>query len=116
MLFVNCRHLGLRQSCFPPTGSNRSLAKAGQNTNGRAAKRSISQMFRTYHTRYLGGTIDSNTADIKGTDRRSANNEYPIGTISVICFCFHQFTPLRRVHGLQCSAYDQDFVYKSDAF
>ena len=28
MLFVNCRHLGLRQRCFSPTGSNRSLAKA----------------------------------------------------------------------------------------
>ena len=31
-------------------------------------------------------------------------------------FFFHQFTPLRRVQGLQCSAYDQYFIYKSDAF
>ena len=36
-----------------------------------------------------------------GTDPWSAINDYPIGTISVICFCFHQFTPLRRIQGLQ---------------
>ena len=49
-----------------------------------------------------------------GTDRWSANNEYLIGTVQ--CYFFHRFTPLRRVQGLQCSAYDLYFIYKSDAF
>ena len=34
----------------------------------------------------------------------------------MFCFVFHPFTPLRRVQGLQCSAYDLYFIYKSDAF
>ena len=60
------------------------------------------------------GLRQKNPGPKDGTDRWSANNEYPIGTVQ--CYFFHQFTPLRWVQGLQCSAYDMYFIYKSDAF
>ena len=145
MLFVNCRHWGLRQR-RPPPGSNRSRAKAGRarkqrqpdevypRSPGRLLCKGtkgvpsisllvISRAIASYRViakicaqalTFLNPELRQKNPGLQdGTDRWSSINEYPRN--SSVLF-FHQFTPLRRVQGLQCFAYDLYFIYKSDAF